>query len=154
MEIDHNWRDQPWRPNADEYGMPQEKPYSAGGKGQGDLANRKVYLLSTGTRGFIPHEPSDPFTHINPDRPTGRVVGTVGWEYSHEGPTPIRETPVHQFVTHGGTVTRFLDGHSEVHSERRKMLAQANHPNTHPDTRDDILDEVDDADEEHGHRNW
>jgi hypothetical protein len=154
MPIDHDWRNEPWRPTADQAGMPQEKPFTAGGANQGSLASRKAYLLSTGGPGHIRSERHDPYTYINPDQPTGRVIGTVGWEYSNEPPTPLRQTPVHEHVTHAGTITRFLDGHSEIHSRRRAMVNEMNHPNTHPDTREDIRDEIEEADQEHGHRNW
>jgi hypothetical protein len=147
-------QEEPWRPTADQQGIAQDRPFTAGGKDQGRLATRKISLLGTGTPGHIRNEQRDPYTHEAPDQPTGRVVGIPGWEYADEPRTPIRETPVRRQTTHTGTIVRYLDGHSEIHHERAGLVAEMNHPSTDPDTREDIRDEIAHRDAIHLHRWW
>lgn len=73
-----------WRPTADQQGIAQDRPFTAGGKKQGRLSTRKNALLGTGTPGYVPDESRDPHTYTNPDQPHGRVVGIPDWEYADE----------------------------------------------------------------------
>lgn len=143
-----------WRPTADQQGIAQDRPFTAGGKKQGRLSTRKNALLGTGTPGYVPDESRDPHTYTNPDQPHGRVVGIPDWEYADEPRTPIREVPVRRQTTHAGTIVRFLDGHSEITHERAGLVAEMNHPHTDAETRGYIRDEIAHRDAIHLHKYW
>jgi hypothetical protein len=65
-----------------------------------------------------------------------------------------REIAVHSETTRFGNVTRYLDGHSEVHRERPGLVELMNHPDTHPDMKSDIADEIKHRDAVQNHRWW
>jgi hypothetical protein len=141
-------------------GVPKpEVPFRAGGKDQGDLASRKRALSDTGTIGFVPgnsgtgrrstlraggvHEAS---------HPAGRVPGDDELVQARR-PMP-RQQPVYETPGHTGTLTRYLDGHTEVHRERPELVEAMNHPDTHPDEREDIRQEIAHRDSIHLHKFW
>lgn len=136
-------------------GVPyRERPYTAGGKQQGDLSGRKRDLLSTGTIGHTPGRGYRPDMHMQETpQKTGRVPGSDDMEYAPKArPTP-REIPVQTHTTHFGNITRYLDGHSEVHRDRPGLAAMLNDPDM-SDYHADIRSEIANRDAIHSHRFW
>jgi hypothetical protein len=142
-------------------GMPKpEVPFRAGGRDQGDLANRKAALSDTGSVGYVPgHEGSGRgsslragYVHEAPVPPAGPAVGELV-PLGGRRPMP-RETPVSTTPGHTGSFVRFLDGHTEIHRERPGLLEEMNSPHTDPADAEDIRAEIADRDEIHRHEFW
>ena len=149
------------RPVLDTGLAPSDVPYRAGGRDQGSLAGRKTALLGTGTVGYLPgREGQGPksftragYVHEAPQE-TGFVPGSDELEYAPNFRPRPRDVPVHTQTTHFGSVTRFLDGHSEVHRERGSLVELMNHPSTDPDIREALRQEIAHRDAVHLHRYW
>jgi hypothetical protein len=143
-------------------GVPKpEVPYRAGGKEQGDLANRKAALSDAGSIGYVPGHAGTGrgsslragYVHEAPVTPAARpAVGELE-PLAMRRPMP-RETPVSSTPGHTGSYVRYLDGHTEVHRERPELVEMMNSPYTHPDDREDIRQELADRDAIHNHKYW
>jgi hypothetical protein len=134
---------------------PRPVPYRAGGP-QGELSDRKNALMNTGTTGYVPghggtgHGSSAQAGHVQEASLT-----SSGDDELEAGRRPMpREIPVHSQTTHFGNITRYLDGHSEIHRERPGLVELMNHPSTPDDMRGDIADEIVHRDAVHNHRYW
>jgi hypothetical protein len=152
------------RPPVRDEGVPKpEAPYRAGGKQQGTRATRKNALMDAGTIGYTPG-------HDGPGRGSSAQAGYVheapresgmsgpiqyGVQQAAPRPRPMpREIPVHTQSTHFGNITRYLDGHSEVHRERPGLVEMMNHPDTHPDDKEALRQEIVHRDLLRSHRYW
>ncbi len=141
------------KPVRDDGLAPRDIPYRAGGKQQGSLAGRKNALLGTGPVGYLPGRAGQGAGLVDvAPRQAGPVPGFDDMEY---GPRPMpREIPVHTQSTHFGNVTRYLDGHSEIHRERPGLAELLGNPHVHPDDKEDIRAEIAHRDAVHNHRYW
>lgn len=142
---------------------PREVPFYAGQKYQGTSATRKGELLDGGPglghipghngtlRGSSLHAGS--VYEASPARQAPANIG--GGLQASTGRRPMpREIPVHTQSTHWGNVTRYLDGHSEVHYERPELVREMNHPDTHPEDAEALRMEIAHRDAVHTHRYW
>jgi hypothetical protein len=155
-----NYQEVPERPLRDEGVPPVPRAgYKAGAEDQGELASRKNDLLNTGTIGYVPGN-SGTGRHSSmrggsvEERPSGKGGGPVQYgviRSASRKPMP-REIPVHAQTTRFGNVTRYLDGHSEIHRERPGLVEIMNHPSTHPDDKELLRQEIAHRDAINTHR--
>jgi hypothetical protein len=144
--------------------LPRKVPYRAGRKQQGELSTRKEDLLNTGAIG---HVPGHDYTLRGSSLRAGGVE--EAWASKQApiapgGPRPDngrrrhmpREIPVHTQTTHFGNITRYLDGHSEVHRDRPELVAYHNslHPEDDADERAEVAAEIAHRDAIHMHKYW
>jgi hypothetical protein len=134
-------------------GVPKPKvPFRAGGKRQ---VTSKAELFDTGTVGFTPGSGYRPDMHMEEaPQQTGRVPGSGDLEYAPQARPHPRDIPVYDTPSHGGTIRRFLDGHSEIHRARPELVELANNPHVHPDDRKDAQAEIAYRDALHTHKFW
>jgi hypothetical protein len=151
------------RPVRDDGLAPRETPFFRGQKYQGDLSTRKKALLDGGPG--LGHIPGHGGTLRGSSLHAGGVQeATAGREApanigggprTSTGRRPMpREIPVHTQSTHFGNVTRYLDGHSEVHYERPELVREMTHPDTHPEDAEALRQEIAHRDAVHTHRYW
>jgi len=138
--------------------VPRSRP-KAGAGNQGDARTRKNDLLNTGTVGHVPgnsgtgRRSSARAGYVEETAPksTGPIRFGVVQDAARR-PMP-REIPMYSEPTHTGTRVRFLDGHTEIHFDRPRLVEDLNDPDM-ADYHDDIRNEVTARDAFHGHRFW
>jgi hypothetical protein len=137
--------------------LPRNRPYHAGGP-QGNIADRKNALLNTGAgaAGLMGRAKQNGHVYEAPlkPQPTGPVPGSDDLEYGPPQPRPHPgEIEVQRQLTHAGTLTRYLDGHSEIHRDRPRLVEMLKDPDL-SHVHHDIRDEITARDVLHTHRYW
>jgi hypothetical protein len=144
------------RPVQDSGASKPAVPFRAGGKNQGDLATRKAALSDTGSIGHVPGHRG---TGYGSSAQAGHVheapVTPSGDDELEAARRPMpREIAVQSQTTHFGNITRYLDGHSEIHRDRPGLVELLGNPHVHPDDKEAIQMEITHRDAIHNHRYW
>jgi hypothetical protein len=153
-------QDEPKRPVLDTGLAPGETPFYAGQSYQATPATRKAELLHSGSRtGFVPGGADSPKLanmYVQDRQPYKRP----GYKSSgpQAGPRPLpREREVYRIdAPGGGSLVRYMDGHTEHHRERPGLVEYMNslHPEHDADERADVAAEIANRDAIWTHKYW